>query len=123
MTLGTLGIGGHVARRAMYELLLSPHVSHVSACNVYKDMENGDTELDYITRLQKELDDEFQCVGPDAVCAFVMEPVVGGALGCVPAPKGYIRAMKSVCEKHGALLILDEVMCGMGRCGTMHAWM
>lgn len=76
-----------------------------------------------MTRLQKELDDEFQCVGPDAVCAFVMEPVVGGALGCVPAPKRYIRAMKSVCEKHGALLILDEVMCGMGRCGTMHAWM
>lgn len=122
-TLGALGIGGHVARRALYEPMLSPYVSHVSACNVYHGMENGETESAYIARLQKELDDEFERLGPDTVCAFVLEPVVGAALGCVPAPAGYIGAMKSVCEKHGALLILDEVMCGMGRCGIMHAWM
>ncbi len=122
-TLGALGMGGHVARRALYEPMLSPHVSHVSACNVYRGMEDGENVLEYIARLQNELDDEFQRVGPDTVCAFVMEPVVGAALGCVPAPKGYIRAVRSVCEKYGALLILDEVMCGMGRCGTIHAWM
>jgi adenosylmethionine-8-amino-7-oxononanoate aminotransferase len=122
-TLGTLGIGGHLGRRSFYEPMLSPHVSHVSACNVYRGMKSGETDSEYIARLQKELDDEFQHVGPDTVCAFVMEPVVGAALGCVPAPNGYIRAMKSVCDKYGALLILDEVMCGMGRCGTMHAWM
>jgi adenosylmethionine-8-amino-7-oxononanoate aminotransferase len=122
-TLGALGIGGHVARRALYEPLLSGNVSHVSACNVYRGMRNGETELEYVARLQRELDDEFQRVGPETVCAFVMEPVVGAALGCVPAAKGYTRAMKSVCDKYGALLILDEVMCGMGRCGTMHAWM
>ena len=86
-------------------------------------MKSGETDLEYISRLQQELDDEFRHVGPDTVCAFVMEPVVSAALGCVPAPNGYIRAMKSVCHKYGALLILDEVMCGMGRCGTMHAWM
>ncbi len=122
-TLGALAVGGHVARRALYEPLLSPNVSHVSACNVYRGMRDGEAERDYIARLTAELDDEFQRVGSDTVCAFVMEPVVGAALGCVPAPKGYIAAMKSVCDKYGALLILDEVMCGMGRCGTVHAWM
>jgi adenosylmethionine-8-amino-7-oxononanoate aminotransferase len=122
-TLGALGIGGHVARRALYEPMLSQYVSHVSACNLYRGMKETETESQYVARLQKELDDEFQRVGSETVCAFVMEPVVGAALGCVPAPKGYIQAMKDVCEKYGALLILDEVMCGMGRCGTMHTWM
>lgn len=122
-TLGALGIGGHVVRRALYEPMLSLHVTHVSACNVYRGMKDGESESEYIVRLQKELDGEFQRLDPETVCAFVMEPVVGAALGCVPAPNGYIRAMKSVCEKYGALLVLDEVMCGMGRCGTMHAWM
>lgn len=112
-----------MARRALYEPMLSPHVSHVSACNVYRGMLDDENEAQYISRLQKELDDEFQRLGSDTVCAFVMEPVVGAALGCVPAPKGYIRAMKDVCDKFGALLILDEVMCGMGRCGTIHTWM
>lgn len=37
-------------------------------------------------------------------------------------PKGYFPAIKSICDKYGALLILDEVMCGMGRMGSMHAW-
>jgi adenosylmethionine-8-amino-7-oxononanoate aminotransferase len=122
-TLGALAIGGHLARRSLYEPMLSPHVSHVSACNVYRGMKSDETDFEYISRLQQELDDEFRRVGPDTVCAFVMEPVVGAALGCVPAPNGYIRAMKSICDKYGALLILDEVMCGMGRCGTLHAWM
>lgn len=72
--------------------------------------------------MRQELDDEFMRVGPGTVCAFVAEPVVGAALGCVPAVKGYFRAMKEVCDKYGALLILDEVMCGMGRTGTLHAW-
>lgn len=44
------------------------------------------------------------------------------ALGCVPAAAGYFKAVQAVCQKYGALLILDEVMCGMGRTGTLHAW-
>jgi len=48
--------------------------------------------------------------------------VVGATLGCVAAPPGYFRAVREVCDRHGALLILDEVMCGMGRTGTLHAW-
>ena len=121
-TLGALAIGGHVARRELYEPLLSTNTSHVSPCFPYRGMKESESADSYVTRLAKELDEEFQRVGPDTVCAFVAEPIVGAALGCVPAVAGYFKALKAVCDKHGALLILDEVMCGMGRCGTLHAW-
>jgi adenosylmethionine-8-amino-7-oxononanoate aminotransferase len=121
-TLGSLGIGGHVARREIYEKMLSTNVSHVSPCNAYRGMGKGESVEGYVARLAEELDQEFQRVGPETVCAFVAEPIVGAALGCVPAVPGYFAAMRKVCDKYGALLILDEVMCGMGRCGTMHAW-
>ena len=121
-TLGSLAIGGHVARRELYEPLLSKNVSHVSPCYAYRGLKEGESTAAYVNRLADELDAEFQRVGPDSVCAFVAEPVVGAALGCVPAVPGYFKAMKDVCNKYGALLILDEVMSGMGRCGTLHAW-
>ncbi|KNG82147.1 aminotransferase, class III [Aspergillus nomiae NRRL 13137] len=122
ITLGALGVGGHVLRRQPFEPLLPPNTSHVSPCYSYRGKKNGETDADYVARLAAELDAEFQRVGPENVCAFVAEPVVGAALGAVPAVPGYFKAMKAVCEKYGALLILDEVMSGMGRCGTLHAW-
>ncbi|KAH0551231.1 hypothetical protein GP486_007462 [Trichoglossum hirsutum] len=121
-TLGALSMSGHRARRAKFEPMLLDNVSRVSACNTYRGMRGSETVEDYVARLSQELDDEFQRVGPDTVCAFVAEPVVGAALGCVPSPPGYFKAMKAICKKYGALLIMDEVMCGMGRCGTFHAW-
>jgi adenosylmethionine-8-amino-7-oxononanoate aminotransferase len=72
--------------------------------------------------LIQELDAEFQRVGPDTVAAFCAEPVVGATCGCVAALPGYFRAVREICDRYGALLILDEVMCGTGRTGTMHAW-
>ncbi|MCJ1377628.1 hypothetical protein MMC17_000723 [Xylographa soralifera] len=121
-TLGALSMSGHLGRRKLFEPMLLDNVSRVSACNAYRGMRDGETTEEYVRRLAQELDDEFERVGPGNVCAFVAEPVVGAALGCVPAVPGYFRAMKAVCAKHGALLVLDEVMCGMGRTGTMHAW-
>jgi len=123
-TLGALSMSGHLARRKLFQPILIPtnHISHVSACNSYRGMKEGESVSAYVTRLAEELDDEFHRVGPDSVCAFVAEPVVGAALGCVPAVPGYFQAMKKVCEKYGALLVFDEVMCGMGRSGTLHAW-
>ena len=121
-TLGALGVSGHKSRRAIYEPMLSPHVSHVSNCNAYREMGKDESIETYVQRLADELDAEFKKVGPNTVCAFLAEPVVGAALGCVPAVPGYFKAIKAVCDKYGALLILDEVMCGMGRTGTMHAW-
>ncbi|KAM5356792.1 hypothetical protein ACJ41O_003438 [Fusarium nematophilum] len=121
-TLGSLSVGGHKARRGIYEPILSTNVSHVSPCYPYREMKPGETEQEYVSRLAKELDEEFHRVGPDTVCAFIAETVSGTSLGCTPPVPGYFKAMKQVCDRHGALLILDEVMSGMGRTGTLHAW-
>ncbi|EXJ96363.1 hypothetical protein A1O1_01489 [Capronia coronata CBS 617.96] len=121
-TMGALGTGSHVARRAIYEPMLSPHVSHVSACYPYRGKNDSESDASYVARLAQELEDEFQRVGPDTVCAFVAETVAGATLGAVPPVPGYFAAMKEVCTRHGALFILDEVMSGMGRTGTLHAW-
>lgn len=121
-TLGSLAMGGHAVRRALFEPMLTDTVSKVSPCFSYRGKTAGETDQAYVRRLVNELEAEFQRVGPDCVCAFVAEPVVGAALGCVVAVPGYFQAMQSVCRKYGALLILDEVMCGMGRTGQYHAW-
>ncbi|KAK5789055.1 hypothetical protein VI817_008179 [Penicillium citrinum] len=121
-TLGALSLGGHVLRREPFEDIMAKNTSHVSPCYAYRGKKDGESDADYVARLAAELDAEFERVGSDTVCAFVAEPVVGAALGCVPAVPGYFPAMKAVCEKHGALFILDEIMSGMGRCGTLHAW-
>ncbi|AEO66730.1 uncharacterized protein THITE_2115075 [Thermothielavioides terrestris NRRL 8126] len=122
ITLGALAVGGHEYRRAKFEPLLMKNVSRVSPCNAFRGKIAGETDEDYVSRLANELDNEFQTVGPETVCAFIAEPVVGAALGCVPSVPGYFKAMQAICRKYGALLILDEVMCGMGRTGTLHAW-
>ena len=121
-TLGSLAMGGHRSRRAIYEPLLLENISHVSPCNAYRYKRNDESDEAFVGRLAGELEEEFLRVGPETVCAFVAEPVVGAALGCVPPVKGYFQAVKKVCDKFGALLILDEVMCGMGRTGSLHAW-
>ncbi|WQF80049.1 Putative aminotransferase class-III, pyridoxal phosphate-dependent transferase, major [Colletotrichum destructivum] len=122
-TLGALSMGGHVTRRANFTpMLINNIVSHVSPCYSYRDKTPGESDRSYVARLAQELEDEFVRVGPEKVCAFVAEPVVGAALGCVPSLPGYFREMKAVCDQYGALLIMDEVMSGMGRLGTLHAW-
>ncbi len=121
-TLGALSAGGHVARRAPYEPVLSPAFSKVSPCFAYHHQAPDESDADYVARLAAELEAEFQRVGPGTVAAFCAETVVGAATGCVTAVPGYFAAIRAVCDRHGALLILDEVMCGMGRTGTLHAW-
>lgn len=76
-TLGSLSLGGHVSRRAMFEPMLLPNISRVSACNAYRGKKDGESDEDYVARLAQELDDEFQRIGPESVVAFVAEPVVG----------------------------------------------
>jgi adenosylmethionine-8-amino-7-oxononanoate aminotransferase len=121
-TLGALAAGGNAWRRAPYAPLLSHAFSHVSPANAYREQRDHETEAEFTARLAAELEAEFQRLGPDKIAAFVAEPVVGATSGCVPAPAGYFRAVRAICDRYGALLILDEVMCGMGRTGTRHAW-
>jgi adenosylmethionine-8-amino-7-oxononanoate aminotransferase len=121
-TLGALAAGGNMMRRAYYEPILSQTHSLVSPCFAYRFQETGETDAQYLDRLTLELDAEFQRLGPDTVMAFLAEPVVGATTGCVTALPGYFQRVRAICDRYGALLILDEVMCGMGRTGTMHAW-
>jgi adenosylmethionine-8-amino-7-oxononanoate aminotransferase len=121
-TLGALAAGGNMMRRAYYEPILSQVHSLVSPCFPYRFQNPDETDAQYLDRLADELDAEFQRVGPDTVTAFLAEPVVGATTGCVAALPGYFQRVRQICDRYGALLILDEVMCGMGRTGTMHAW-
>lgn len=121
-TLGALGVGGNMARRAIYEPILASAFSHVSPCFPYRFQHQGESDAQYVDRLAAELEAEFQRLGPQNVIGFFGETMVGATTGCVAALPGYFRRVRDICDRHGALLILDEVMCGMGRLGTMHAW-
>ncbi len=121
-TLGALAAGGNMMRREYFEPLLSQAHSLVSPCFAYRFKQDNETDAAYLERLSDELEAEFHRLGPDTVIAFLAEPVVGATTGCVTAVPGYFRRVREICDRHGALLILDEVMCGMGRTGTMHAW-
>jgi adenosylmethionine-8-amino-7-oxononanoate aminotransferase len=121
-TLGALAAGGNAWRREPFAPLLSSAFSHVTPAFAYHEQREGESEADFVARLAAELEAEFERVGPETVAAFIAEPVVGATAGSVPAPDGYFRMVREICDRHGALLILDEVMCGMGRTGTTHAW-
>ena len=119
-TLGALAIGGNAWRRQQFEPLLND-VSHVSPCYAYRDRFEHESDEAYVARLAAELETTIVGLGGDKVIGFVAEPVVGATLGAVPSVAGYFEAMRAVCDRHGILLILDEVMCGMGRTGTLFA--
>lgn len=121
-TLGALAASGHPARRSICEPVLMTNFSHVSPCFAFHYKPDGMDDAAYVAMLAAELDAEFRRIGPGKVAAFIAETIVGATSGCTPAVPGYFRAMREVCDRHGALLILDEIMCGMGRSGTVHAW-
>ena len=108
-TLGALSISGHDTKRKHYKDWLSRNVSFVDPCFAYRAKRENETDTQYVIRLKQQLEDEIQRLGPDTVAAFVAETVSGSTLGCVPAVPGYFKAVREVCDKHGVLLILDEV--------------
>lgn len=120
-TLGALAVGGNMARRAPYAPLLSGAMSHIAPCYPYRDRRDDESEADYGQRVANELETEIQRLGPATVAAFVAEPVVGATLGSQPAVAGYFKRIREICDAHGVLFIADEVMSGMGRCGTLYA--
>lgn len=119
-TLGALATGGNAWRRKPFEPLLL-EMSHVSPCYAWRHQWEDESEADYVERLAAELEERIEQLGPENVMAFVAEPVVGATLGAVPAVNGYFRRIREICDRHGILLILDEVMCGMGRTGSLFA--
>ena len=119
-TLGALATGGNEWRRAQFRpLLIEAH--HIAPCYAYREQQPGETDAAYAARAAGELEAKILELGPDTVAAFVAEPVVGATSGAVPPVADYFRHIRAICDRYGVLLILDEVMCGMGRTGTLHA--
>jgi len=119
-TLGALAIGGNAWRRQPFLPLLVP-AHHVSPCYAYRDQQPDETEEQYAARLADELEQKILEIGADRVAAFVAETVVGATAGALPPVRTYLRRIREVCDRHGVLLILDEVMSGMGRTGHLYA--
>jgi adenosylmethionine-8-amino-7-oxononanoate aminotransferase len=119
-TLGALATGGNEWRRAQFRpLLIETH--HIDPCYAYRLQDAGESDADYAVRSAQALEDKILELGRDQVIAFVAETVVGATLGAVPPVADYFKRIRSICDRYGVLLILDEVMCGMGRTGTLHA--
>jgi adenosylmethionine-8-amino-7-oxononanoate aminotransferase len=119
-TLGALAVGGNAWRRAQFAPLLID-VTHVSPCYAYRDQAANETPEQYSQRLVLELEQEIIAAGPETVMAFCAETVVGATAGALTPTPGYFKGVARVCKKYGVLLLIDEVMCGMGRTGVLHA--
>jgi adenosylmethionine-8-amino-7-oxononanoate aminotransferase len=119
-TLGALAIGGNAWRRVPFlPILIEAH--HVSPCYAYREQRAGESDDAFTQRLADELESKILALGPQTVAAFVAETVVGATAGAVPPVGDYFRKIRAVCDKYGVLLILDEVMSGMGRTGHLYA--
>ncbi|KAF2105241.1 2,2-dialkylglycine decarboxylase [Lophiotrema nucula] len=118
----TLALGSHAGRRRGFEPYFSTSFHHIDQCHGYRDCGERESTNAYVARLMKKFRDKIEELGADTVCAIVVEPVVGAALGCAPAEQGYLKGLRKLCDEFGILLIYDEIMCGMGRTGTLHAW-
>jgi adenosylmethionine-8-amino-7-oxononanoate aminotransferase len=119
-TLGALATGGNSWRREPFDpLLMKTH--HIAPCYAYRNQQADETEKAYGLRVADELEDKIIELGAENVIGFVAEPVVGATLGAVPPTAGYFQTIREICDRYGILLILDEIMCGMGRTGSFFA--
>lgn len=119
-TLGALAAGGNEWRREQFRpLLVETH--HIDPCYAYRLQQAGESDEAYAERAARQLEDKILELGPDHVLAFVAETVVGATAGAVPPVADYFKRIRAICDRYGVLLVLDEVMCGMGRTGTLHA--
>jgi adenosylmethionine-8-amino-7-oxononanoate aminotransferase len=120
-TLGALAVGGNEWRRRQFAPLLID-VARVAPCYEYRDRRGDESQDAYTRRLLAELDAKFREVGPERVIAFCAETVVGATAGAVPPTPGYFQGVRELCDRYGILFLADEVMCGMGRTGSLYAF-
>lgn len=119
-TLGALATGGNMWRREPFAPVMTAG-HHIAPCYEYRGRLPHESAEEYGLRVADELEAELLRLGPETVIGFIAEPVVGATAGAVPPVPGYFRRIREICDRHGILLILDEVMCGMGRTGTLFA--
>ncbi len=120
-TLGALAVGGNEWRRKPFAPLLMD-VPRVAPCFEYRDRLAHESQDDYTRRLLLEIEQTFIATGPERIIAFCAETVVGATTGAVPPTPGYLQGVRALCDKYGILYLADEVMCGMGRTGTLYAF-
>ena len=120
-TLGALSVGGNARRREPYAPLLSPSVAHIEPCYAYRYQRPDETLEAYGTRSANLLEAAILELGTENVGAFIAEPVVGATAGCLAAAPGYFKRIREICDRHDVLFIADEIMCGMGRTGSLFA--
>ncbi|HEU0203921.1 MAG TPA: aspartate aminotransferase family protein [Burkholderiaceae bacterium] len=120
-TLGALAVGGNAWRRHQFAPLLID-VTHVAPCYEYRERRDDEDTQAYTARLLAELEATIQRLGPERIIAFCAETVVGATLGAVPPTPGYFAGVRALCDRYGILLLVDEVMCGMGRTGRLFAF-
>lgn len=119
-SMGALAATGQAQRKYKYEPL-APGFIHVTPPDQYRNPENeklAPTELNSV----KEIDRVMTWEMSETIAAVIMEPIITGG-GILVPPEGYLAGVKEVCEKHGALLIIDEVICGFGRTGEPFGYM
>ncbi len=119
-TIMTLAIGGNEWRKQTFRPIL-PKANLIPPCFAYRHQHEGESDAAYGLRAANELERKILELGAEEVIAFIAEPVVGATAGAVPPAPGYFKRIREICDQYGVLLILDEVMCGMGRCGTKYA--
>ena len=113
--------GGNLARRAVYAPYLFEEVEFVAPCYPYRRKRDGETDEEYGLRAAGELEEAIVRTGPDRVAAFVAEPVVGATAGCLVPATGYFARVREICDRYEVLFVADEIMCGVGRTGTLFA--
>ena len=120
-TLGALAVGGNEWRREAFRpLLIDGH--HIAPCFEYRDRGGEETQKQYCERVALDLEEKIVELGAEKVAGFVAETVVGATAGAVVAAPGYFARIREICDRYDVHLILDEVMCGTGRTGSMMAY-
>ncbi len=120
-TVGALSVGGNVWRREPFKGMLI-ETTHIAPCFAYRERRDHESEEEYGQRVANELETEIRRLGPENVAAFIAETVGGATAGVIPPVKGYFKRIREICDEYGVLMILDEVMSGMGRTGTLFAY-
>jgi adenosylmethionine-8-amino-7-oxononanoate aminotransferase len=109
------GIHGHTGRRkAFFPMFVNmPHIQPAYCYRCPFELNYPECKL----KCARSLDTAINQIGEENVAAFIAEPVVGAALGAVPAPDGYFQIIREICDRHNVLMIIDEVMTAWGRTG------
>lgn len=119
-TMGSLAATGQAQRKYKYEPL-APGFVHIPPPDTYR-MEDGHLENTMKMRCVTDVDRVMTWELSETIAAMIMEPIITGG-GILTPPETYMRDVHDICKKHGALLIVDEVICGFGRTGKKFGFM